>query len=937
MYAVSEEYLTAIKEHFVVTDWHGQIKTVNGVIYNINPSIIVEGSGKITRQICTGEDIEIGTTCASELDLSLYLENIERYTLYKAQITLYFQLLTPNGWEDVPLGIFTISEPPERSQDVVSIHAYDNMLKFNETFGTTLVGSPYKLLEYACNVCNVGLGTTQEEIENYVNGEVNTYNFEELEIYTWRDFIGYLAIYLCCYAYIGVDGLLYLKPYSMEADRTIDADWRYDYKPKDYEAYYTSLSAYFAVTKEYEQVVLSDNGLDYDIGTNPLIQFNADDVRKGVLTNIITKLAEVSYTPFTASIPCDPSLMPGDVLNFTGNHAVDGKLSAITKQVININGSMEIECVGTDPNLNVMTATEKRITNAARNSDRDAILYYDYANANEFTIADGHTAQIILFEYTTTKETHVDFHGEIKALVETTESYDEGTDTYTENDGVLYFTYRQGGDEVTEYYPVDSHFDGIKLIHLLHTWWASGNILSTFEVYVRCEGCSLTIDMGSSRGYIAGIGLVGDNAWDGAVRIYEDFKPIDFGFIHKAFTDEASVTPIEPNRGGIVQPVTKMNFFNILNMKSFIESIGQANLHKFTPVYNDGDVEKDNVVRNGNVWQLSDTEIDGSLTTYNCEVPRILKVTSRSTANSGSVSYLVSFDNGLTWYTYSSGFVRWTSGAGMLASILPAITESEWAAFMGGTNMLKMRVLLTGNATLTDIEIYLDEAITWTSIGVDDVESYEARDVKIEDGTIQLITSGYIFEGEAVAIDSGNADGVTVDPTGFSAIQAIKVSDKWDGILTDDQCNLNTWVSGLSGWQRTIRYENGVNEVSMLCINGWEDFELTVEVEPDSEYELTFDFNTPTGYRSGNVEHRRAYVWNSTWIYTNAANSLTDNHLLGYSEPWETDASDTPTAYTVSFASGGNSIIKIQFGLGDVTDNVWTTMVWRNIKLIKVR
>jgi hypothetical protein len=325
------------------------------------------------------------------------------------------------------------------------------------------------------------------------------------------------------------------------------------------------------------------------------------------------------------------------------------------------------------------------------------------------------------------------------------------------------------------------------------------------------------------------------------------------------------------------------------------------------------------------------------VTTYNCEVQRVLKVTSANTGNSGSVSYIVSFDDGLTWYTYSSGFVHWTGGDGMLASILPTITEAEWAAWFGVTGFIKVRAIITGDATLTDIQILTEEAGLWTSLEAADVASYDEDSVEIVDETIRLISSGFVFNGEDMEIDEGHAQSVTVDPTGFSAIQSIDVSDRLDGILTDDERNINTWTSGLTNWQKTIRYENGVNEISVLGVSGvFEDFELTVNVEPNTAYELQFGFNTPTGYKPLNIESRRAYIWNGAWSFNNAQNSLTDNRLLGYTEAWRTAASEEPIQYTAQFNSGGSSVIKIQFGLGDLTDNVWATLVWRDIRLIKV-
>ena len=705
MYPVSDAYLETIAGKSVETNWYGSIRTTIGTTYSFDLSTIVEGSGKITRQICTNEDLQIGTTCSSELAISLYLANVDRYELYNATVTLFFQLKVDGEWETVPLGIFTIAEPPERSLNVVTIHAYDAMLNFNRDFGINLQGNPYYLLSYACNACGVSLGSTQEQIANYTNGTVDTYTYPEVHIYTYRDLVGFIASYLCCYAYIGWDGKLYLQQYSMTPVRDIPASWRYEYKPKDYEAYYTSLDAYFAVSEEVESYTLLKTGLTYDLGTNPLIQFNADDIRKSVLLNILNKLSEAVYTPFSAKVPCDPALMVGDTVNFIDNHAVNGKLSAITKQVITINGSMDLKCAGSDPNLNVLTSREKQIQTAGKNNNKDGMYYYDFANSEEIEIEDGRSATVILFGYTTKKETHVDFHGEVKMQVETTESYDEETDTYTEDDGVIYVTYRSGGAEVLEYYPVDTFFDGTHLLHLLYTWWASANIVSNFEVKIKCEGCRVTIEQGASRGYIAGVGLVGDDAWDGSVRIYEDFAPIDFSIIRKDFTETVETQFPTPKENQFLDTVAKRNFFSTM-LKGITDSVTGSLLHRFTVLWNDNDVVTDGTHSENGVWVNDNPYVDGTLTTPTKDVSTIVRVTSHHAESMGDVTFLASFDGGTTWYSYAGGWQVYTEGHGMAEPVMSAIPQSAWDAMLNGT--ITMRAILEGDTQLRDIQIYTE-------------------------------------------------------------------------------------------------------------------------------------------------------------------------------------------------------------------------------------
>ena len=57
MYPVSEDYLEAIEKSTTTTYWYGQIKAKNGVLYSFTEDDIDSGSGRITREISSGEDL----------------------------------------------------------------------------------------------------------------------------------------------------------------------------------------------------------------------------------------------------------------------------------------------------------------------------------------------------------------------------------------------------------------------------------------------------------------------------------------------------------------------------------------------------------------------------------------------------------------------------------------------------------------------------------------------------------------------------------------------------------------------------------------------------------------------------------------------------------------------------------------------------------------
>lgn len=110
MYPVSDAFLEAVKQNTRNYYWTGKITTSAGAVYEFTPRDIVKGSGYITTQCCGSTEIELGTVYASEMGISLFSE-IDRYTLEDAKVELFYHLrLSDGSFEEVPMGIFEVSE-----------------------------------------------------------------------------------------------------------------------------------------------------------------------------------------------------------------------------------------------------------------------------------------------------------------------------------------------------------------------------------------------------------------------------------------------------------------------------------------------------------------------------------------------------------------------------------------------------------------------------------------------------------------------------------------------------------------------------------------------------------------------------------------------------------------------------------------------------------
>ncbi len=375
MYEVSEQYKAAIRARSRKFDWHGTITAKNGKVYHFTTKDIVKGSGSITRSCAGSTSLELGSVYAAELDISLFLD-VDRYSLYDAVIDLSFvcqhsvkrlwndlraftwSALGAKRWDDkgeaetIPMGRFVISEAT-RTLTVLQLKAYDYMLKFDKNMKNSgTVRTPYEWLKYACEACHVPLGVTEGAVSAMPNGAraLSWTNLEEEK--TYRDLIAQVATVLCGVCQIDRSGALTVIPFTNTPVMDVPASWRYSSKIADYITKYTGLYATYRAggLTEYFKVE-PDDGLIYNIGTNPLLQIAAATLRSDILQEIINHLSATTYTPFEAEIPGDPALDPMDVLSLSGGQA-QGEVACITEIVYRINGKSTIKCVGENPRLN---------------------------------------------------------------------------------------------------------------------------------------------------------------------------------------------------------------------------------------------------------------------------------------------------------------------------------------------------------------------------------------------------------------------------------------------------------------------------------------------------------------------------------------------------------------------------------------------------------
>ena len=581
MYPVSEAFLRAVQENTRRYYWTGRITTKGGVVYPFGYEDIVKGSGYISAQCCGSAEIELGTVYAAEMGVTLFSQ-VDRYTLDGAKVELFYHLrVEGGGFEEVPMGIFEVSEANRRLH-CLELKAYDYMLRFEKSFnGFESVGNAWAFLELCCKACGVEMENTQGEIEGMPNGRELLSIYPENDIGTYRDVLFFVGQVLGGFFCINRRGRLELRKYGAEPVLEVQGRHRFSSSFSDFITRYTAVSSTNLRTQTAEYYGLEvDDGLTMNLGVNPLLQFGLEETRRQLCGNILADLAAVNYVPFDSSTIGNPALDLGDVLTFSGGQADGEQVTCITSFQCRIGGRQSLKCVGKNPRLaQAKSKNDKNISGLLNQIEAGKVGIHTFTNASAYTVAEDNV-RIISIEFAAKEETHVQFFGQVVLDVRAAQverracasgsvvvpvpvagagggtgggvavgavsgdgeeagsaGDDGGTGESTENvtvevelpviwteDGqaVVYVTYELNDSEILAHRPVETWGSGRHILSLYYP--IDGlvpNITNTFNVYLRMEGGTGEIETGGCIASISGQGMAATAAWDGTVTVEE--------------------------------------------------------------------------------------------------------------------------------------------------------------------------------------------------------------------------------------------------------------------------------------------------------------------------------------------------------------------------------------------------------------------------------
>lgn len=378
MYPVSGAYIAAIRRPSRQKRIQGLISLVNGNSVAFSDENLMSGSFAYDTQCVNGEELNFGSVYAAQISFAINNPEVDRYALYGAIVTVAEGVYTENGWEDIPLGEFVITEAT-RIAEVVSIKALDKMIELDAVCETATSGTVSELLGFVSVATGVELSQTAEELGLLVNGTMQFGMSVDGSSQTYRDLVADIAEVCACFAIMDRQGRLKLVPFSTEITAAIPADCRYSSGFSDFEAYYTSLTAVCG-DDEVSLQADTDTGLHFSISDNRLLVNGLLETKQEIVQNIFNALVQLRYTPSEVSIAGDVSLDLGDRLKYA-----DAVESIVTSIAYPYRGEQKLESVGKNPRLAKAASKTERMVNAAM-QNVEGLVVMAYTNGAEIDI-----------------------------------------------------------------------------------------------------------------------------------------------------------------------------------------------------------------------------------------------------------------------------------------------------------------------------------------------------------------------------------------------------------------------------------------------------------------------------------------------------------------------------------------------------------------------
>lgn len=562
MYNVSDEYMLAVANSRRKSKMRA-VLTLGSTVINLDDNDIIKDSVYVTNQCTNGNEYEYGCVYSAECGITIK-SAVDRYALYNAELKLFWSLWTGAAWEEIPLGVFYVSEP-NRINDKISLKALDGMTRLDVNVDEDTIGTMPQLVAYIAEKCGVELAQSEEELATFVNAEYQLSLYEE-NIETYRDALAYICMLTACFATFDREGKLKLVQYATEPCVELGRKQRFANATfSDYTTAFSGVACRFIADENYAPYEAGNGtaGLVLDMGDIPILR-GLPETKHAVLDNVYNVLKNVSYTPFELSTMGNPALDLGDYIKNVGVGKDNNTyISPITYSYWTYRGKHKLRAVGGNPRLaGVKSREDRHISSLEGEINAKIVMIKEYRNSDAITFS-SKAAEIAHINYAATENSKpimllsvrlttdldgvlvlqfytdgaIDTARTYRKYLERGEHFVTVADTYTaENNDRHTITVLAN----MEYFESDTRKQAADvqtgknfLAAIAETGATVTDNVVAFPTYNVAEidttVASASIKKGESIAILYGQGIAGEGKWDGTINFNAEIDTIPFG------------------------------------------------------------------------------------------------------------------------------------------------------------------------------------------------------------------------------------------------------------------------------------------------------------------------------------------------------------------------------------------------------------------------
>lgn len=273
----------------------------------------------------------IGATTSQSLDLTLLNKGDMVYGTSTIKVEIGLKI--GSTIEYIPMGIYNIDDV-EKTDYTIKITAFDNMMKFERNFTTTL-GDTLTLQQVASELTRItGVQFT---------GNLPAYTVKKLEGFSCREILGYVASLCGGNAIITRDGKFTIVT-PKDNSYSIGTSNYFEYKREETKYKIGKISC------QAGEEVLSKGSLGAD---SMELEFENPWVTNSILQDIYNKLNGFEYLGYSMKWQGDPSIDVGDIVTITDKKGVVRKHPILSQKFTYTGGlTSEISAKGENKNKN---------------------------------------------------------------------------------------------------------------------------------------------------------------------------------------------------------------------------------------------------------------------------------------------------------------------------------------------------------------------------------------------------------------------------------------------------------------------------------------------------------------------------------------------------------------------------------------------------------